>query len=91
MVGFGNAGNTNRRAQGGRVGLATQLECTVQARAAGSRLRQLVLLGSLALVVALPLAAQAKTYVVNAVTSATVNESGYGAGDRGTCTLGNAI
>ncbi|MEJ5152429.1 beta strand repeat-containing protein [Comamonas sp. MYb396] len=45
----------------------------------------------MALVVALPLAAQAKTYVVNAVTSATVNASGCGAGNSGTCTLGNAI
>lgn len=91
MVRFGNAGNANRRAQGGRVGLATQLERTVQARAAGSRLRQLVLLGSLALVVALPLAAQAKTYVVNAVSSSTANASGCDAGNSGTCTLGNAI
>lgn len=91
MVSFGNAGNVDRRAQCGRVGLATTLERTAQARAAGSRLRQLILLGSLALASALPLAAQAKTYVVNAVTSATVNASGCGAGNSGTCTLGNAI
>lgn len=91
MVRFGNAGNADQRDQCSRVGLRTGSEHAKQNRATGSGLRRLVLLGGLVVASALPLAAQAKTYVVNAVTSSTVNASGCDAGNVGNCTLSNAI
>ncbi len=91
MVRFGNAGNADRRDQCSGVGLRTGSEHVKQHRATGSGLRRLVLLGGLVVASALPLVAQAKTYVVNAVTSSTVNASGCDAGNVGNCTLSNAI
>lgn len=91
MVRFGNAGNADRRDQCSGVGLMTEREKAKPHRATGIGLRRLVLLGGLVVASALPLAAQAKTYVVNALISSTVNASGCDAGNVGTCTLSNAI
>lgn len=84
-------GKAAAAAEGGNRGRAERTGPFGPHLVAGRGWRATRWLASLVAAAVLPFAAQAKTYTVNAVSSAVVNASGCDAGNSSSCTLGNAI
>ena len=84
-------GKAAAAAEGGNRGRAERTGPFGPHLVAGRGWRATRWLASLVAAAVLPFAAQAKTYTVNAVSSAVVNATGCDAGNSSSCTLGNAI